>query len=67
MTNPVPLHTFETEEDSLAFDIAYVLSTSKLKVKGESIEACQLVARDVIKHLKLANWKFSKGPETPAH
>lgn len=63
------LNTFETDEDGLAFDIAYALAQSKFKLKGkdQSIEACQFVAQDVIKQLKLSGWEFSKGPETPAH
>lgn len=69
MTNPVPLNTFQTDEDRLAFDIGYALSKSKFKVKGkdQSIEACQFVARDVIKQLKLSGWEITKVPRIPGH
>ncbi len=63
MTNPVPLNTFETEEDSLAFDIALGLK----KAKVGKMEDCQRYARKVVKQLKLSGWEFRKGPGVDAH
>ena len=58
-----------TDEDELCLDIAMALSKIKPKPRGAERDAThgRMVAEQIMKHLKLSNWKFVKGPPLKAH
>ena len=59
-------HRRQSEAD-LASDIAFALSRSPLKVKGERIEALRIIAGDVVRHLILAGWRLERRPAEEPH
>ena len=58
-----------TDEDELCLSIAMALSKIKTKPRGAERDDIyrRMVAEQIVKHLKLSNWKFEKGPSLPAH
>ena len=57
-----------TDEDALRLDIAMALSKIKTKPRGDRDDVYRkMVAEQIVKHLKLCNWQFVKGPPLPLH
>jgi hypothetical protein len=58
-----------TDEDELCLSIAMALSKIKTKPRGAERDATyrRMVAQQIVKHLKLSNWKFVKGPPLTPH
>ncbi len=57
-----------TDEDALRLDIAMARSKIKTKPRADRDATYRkMVAEQIVKHLKLSNWKFVKGPPLPPH
>jgi hypothetical protein len=58
-----------TDEDELRLSIAMALSKIVTKPRGAERECIyrKMVAEQIVAHLKLANWRFVKGPPLPPH
>ena len=58
-----------TDDDELRLSIEMALSKIKTKPRGAERDATyrKMVAEQIVAHLKLANWKFVKGPPSPPH
>ncbi len=58
----------DNQDDDLASDIAYALWRSPFKVKkGQSIEFCRSVAREVVAHLRRCRWLFGRREPPKVH
>ena len=53
-----------TREDDLIFDIGYALKKAGVR---QPIEACRLIAAQVVEHLKRRRWEFTSRPPCEAH
>jgi hypothetical protein len=54
--------------DALTTDIAYAVSRSLDRVKGEHRnERAQIIAARVVEHLKLCRWQFERAPPQELH
>jgi hypothetical protein len=49
-------------EDELHFDVKFVV-----RRKGMDDLTADRIAREIIKHLRLANWRFHRGPPAAGH
>ena len=57
-----------TDDDDLRLSIEVALSKIKTKPRGDRDDIYRkMVAEQIVAHLKLANWRFVKGPPTPHH
>ena len=57
-----------TDEEALRLDISMALSKIQTKPRGDRDGTYRrMVAEQIVAHLKLANWKFVKGPPSPRH
>jgi hypothetical protein len=55
-------------EDELARDIGYALWHSPFRVKrGQDIETCTTIAREVVAHLRRSLWIFQRAPPDAPH
>ena len=58
-----------TDEDELRLSIEMALSKIKTKPRGAERDAIyrKMVAEQIVAHLKLSNWQFTKGPPLQPH
>jgi hypothetical protein len=57
-----------TDEEALRLGISMALSKIQTKPRGDRDGTYRrMVAEQIVAHLKLANWKFVKGPPSPRH
>lgn len=51
-----------SSDEYLLLDITFALSRSPFRIKSQRPEHLEIVATDILKHLKLANWRFERNP-----
>jgi hypothetical protein len=58
-----------TDEDELRLSIEMALGKIKTKPKGPERDGIyrRMVAQQIVDHLKLSNWRFTKGPPRAPH
>ncbi len=54
-------------DQELGRDIGYALAQSPFKVKGQRIEALRHVAAGIVRHLRMAGWRFTLRPPDALH
>jgi hypothetical protein len=59
-------------DEDLRITIAFALSQSRLRGKPgrkwfERPNDCNIIAEEIVAHLKLSNWKFDRGPPRKPH
>ncbi len=54
-------------EAQLIWDICYALHRAPVRALRRKLTDERMVARAIVEHLKLANWKIAKGPPLPPH
>jgi hypothetical protein len=55
--------TFATDDEALAHDLWFALShIVGRKLRHLDDLDCRIAAKSIVEYLKLANWKFERGP-----
>ena len=58
------------DEESLHFNVKFIVkrivSWPRYR-RGMDDQTAGRIAREIINHLRLANWRFHRGPPTPGH
>jgi hypothetical protein len=58
------------DDAALHFDVKFIVARLVAWPryrKGMDDQTSSSIASEIIKHLKLSNWRFRKGPPTPCH
>jgi hypothetical protein len=58
------------DDAALHFDVKFIVARRVAWPryrKGMDDQTSSSIASEIIKHLKLSNWRFRKGPPTPWH
>jgi hypothetical protein len=68
--NKLAMEEQRTGEDELHFDVKFVVrrivSWPRYR-KGMDDSTAGRIAREIVNHLRLTNWRFHKGPPTAGH
>jgi hypothetical protein len=55
-------------DDDLARDIGFALWRSPFRLKrGQDLEACTSIAREIVRHLRRSLWLFKRAPPDAPH